>query len=172
MDKDKEGSEGIGKFLKKACGVAYGFAKDKKGLEIFYNKQLRVKYKSKMRKTMLLLNLMIATQEILLLVNSRTGQELEIFRVIVWLWLLSSMLFLFLSHKVYQISVLIVISTKTLIYLIELYVIKLTDTAGDERLNLAFYNFVFQSMLDSLIFISIGRPLYKQAYSQSRYYRF
>lgn len=159
MDKDKEDAEGVGSYLKKACGVAYGFAKDKKGLEVFYNKQLRVKYKSKMRKTMLLLNVMIAAQEILLLVHAKQGRELSLFRIVLWIWLLSSMVFLLLSHKVYQISVLVVISTKTLIYMIELYSIEWLQSEDTERIDLAFFNFVFQSMLDSLIFISMGKQL-------------
>jgi class 3 adenylate cyclase len=142
--------------MKKKWGFAYGFRKNFKGLETYYNKQLRVKYKSKMRKTIFFLILMVVTQETLLYFNN--PQEIEIYtvRLFVFIWIIMSFVFLFLSNKVYQISALALISLKTIIYIIEMYMINFNLRNSTERQLLSYFNFVFHSMLDSLLFISMG----------------
>lgn len=111
---------------------------------------------SKMRKTLLLLNILIGVQEVLLWINYKENEDLTAFRVAVLLWIVASLIFLFLSNKVYKFAVLTLISVKSIILLAELYTLRISRAEYQERIDLAFYNFVYQSMLDSLIFISVG----------------
>jgi class 3 adenylate cyclase len=143
-------------YMKKKWGIAYGFRKNYLGLETYYNKQLRVKYKSKMRKTIFFLVMMVALQEILLYIKDQYQAEVYAVRVLTFGWIVMTFIFLFLSNKVFPISALFLISIKTTICIFEMYLIKLTHPDQTERQTLSFLNFLLHSMLDSLVFISMG----------------
>lgn len=109
-----------------------------------------------MRKTIFFLVLMVALQEILLYIKAPYQVEVYAVRVLLFGWIIMSFIFLFLSNKVFPISALVLISLKTSIYIFEMYLITLSYPDYVERQTVSYLNFLLHSMLDSLLFISMG----------------
>ena len=74
IDLQGDKSEKITKIMQSFMGYVYDFRKDKYELEKFYNKQMRIKYRGKTKKSLFLITLLVFLQEILLWIGFQLGE--------------------------------------------------------------------------------------------------
>lgn len=153
---EKDYSINMPQVMKSFKGYVYGFKPEKASLEKFYNKQIRIKYKTKLKRTMFVLTFLMFAQEVLLWIGFDSEFEVNSIRVATYLWIFMSSIYLFLSSKVYKSLVLVFIFSKTFLHLLELYFLKYLLNPPQSKVNLAYFIFMYSSMIDSLFLISVG----------------
>jgi class 3 adenylate cyclase len=156
MELKNEQTEKITNIMKSCAGYLYGFRKEKFSLEKFYNKQMRIKYKWKVKKTLVVITAMIFVQEVLLWISFTLGEGVDQVRIGFFAWVFLSFIYLMLSSKVYKPIVLMLIFTKTALCILDLTLVHVKSSIKQERKDLSYYTILFTSLIDSLIFISIG----------------
>jgi len=149
--------DNIKDFVFRIANFAYKFNPNKKSIADFFNKQMTIKYKNKMLKTMLAVMLQIIVQEILIMSHYDNLKANFYIRLGLFVWIFSTALFIFVSTKVYRVAIIGLILTKTVIYLADIITLRASTGQRDEATELAFYVFIYQAMIDSLIFLSMGK---------------
>lgn len=149
--------DNIKDFVFRIANFAYKFNPNKKSIADFFNKQMTIKYKNKMLKTMLAVMLQIIVQEILIMSHYDNLKANFYIRLGIFVWIFTTALFIFVSTKVYRVAIIGLILTKTVIYLADIITLRATTGQRDEASELAFYVFIYQAMIDSLIFLSMGK---------------
>ena len=141
----------------KFCGYFYAFRPESAILGEFYNKQMRIKYRSKTKKTLIILTGLIFLQEVLLWIGRATGSsEVNSIRVGFFAWIFLSTMYLWVSPKVYKLAVIMLICSKTILNVVELYLIRLGGYADENKFSVSYYSLFFRTQLDSIVFVSLG----------------
>lgn len=118
---------------------------------------MRIKYKSKMRKTLFFLTLAVFLQEILVWFSLNPSTDIIKYRILYAFWIVISLSFIFISSKVYKTAAIVLISSKTALFLIEVIYLNLfSSDIRNSRLNIVSYILVYHCMIDTLVFVSIG----------------
>lgn len=151
-------TEKMAKVMKAAFGYAYTFRKGKEALKAFYSKQMRLKYRTKLRKTLFNLVALIFVQEIFIWISFRQGYPTSSVRVGFFGWIFVTLLYLFLSSKVYKQIVVVLVFFKTFLYAIELYMSSdsVTKTKESQAFNMNLYCLYFISQMDAVLFVTVG----------------
>jgi hypothetical protein len=99
MELKNEQTEKITNIMKSCAGYLYGFRKEKFSLEKFYNKQMRIKYKWKVKKTLVVITAMIFVQEVLLWISFTLGEGVDQVRIGFFAWVFP---IIHLPHALFQ----------------------------------------------------------------------